>query len=144
MLFAFISCLAPNLAGDSVYPNSPKCTDILEDDMESNADSQDFIMDELYDLTFVPSDSAPEGSIDITIQDSLIDVVHAHVALSCDMSQYEPEIFAEDLLITILYMPLESERDCYYNVEFSMDRPFEPGTYTLQIMEDTTDFLNEY
>ena len=146
MVFFFVSCLAPNLAGDSVYPNNPTCTDISDSDIDEVGNSSEGgvpTVFELYDLNYSPSESESEGIIDVHVQEELIEIVHSNVALSCDMSSYIPEVFVEDYSITILYMPLEAERDCFYNVEFSMNRPVDIGTYTLVLMEDMTEFLNE-
>ena len=69
--------------------------------------------------------------------------MHTNVDLACDMSLYEPDLHMEDQTMTIHYMPPEDERGCLMDVEFSVDAPLEQGTYTLQLMEDETEFVYE-
>ena len=141
MLFLF-SCLPPNLAGDSVYPNSPtsdvSIPEPTEGSIENGSDQLDYM---LYNLTFTEDTTDTESAIDVTVETDIISVVHSYVQLSCDMSQYNEEISIEDMDITIYYMPLQEERDCFYDVEFSFDRPFEPGRYILTLMEDQAEFI---
>ena len=143
MIFVLISCLAPNLAGDSVYPNTPTCSDMLGDVAEADVEDMGEVSYQLYDLMIIPSEPEVEGSIEVVVEEYLIDVAHSSVALSCDMSAYQPEIIVDGFSISVFYMPLEEERDCFYNVAFSLDRPFDSGNYTLTLMEDSTEFFNE-
>ena len=80
---------------------------------------------------------------DLEVFEGRIDVVHSNVELACDMSQYEPDIYMEDRTITVYYMPLGDDRDCFSDVHFSLDIELEEGTYTLQLMEDETEFVYE-
>lgn len=150
MLFLFSACLMFDLAGDSVYQADPSIEPVTDPDnpMENPPDGGNFPegVDQvgMYGLEYTESEGFTEGSsIVVEVREGGIDVVHTNVDLACDMSPYEPDLHMEDQTMTIHYMPPDDERGCLMDVEFSVDAPLEEGTYTLQLMEDETEFVYE-
>ena len=144
MIFMLLGCLIPDLAGDAVYPNTSD--DLPVSEMEEIAPDDSTGGDTqlgVYDLTFTESDNALTSTIDIEIDIDTIHVVHNNIALNCDMTLYNTEISMNGFDIYVYYMPLEDERNCFYNASFSLDKPNLTGSYVLHLMEDSTQFTIE-
>ena len=147
MLLFFVSCMMGNLAGDSVYQGTendiPSVNNGSEGSLEEEftEDPQESTTD-LMDLEYSEAESLNEGSmIVVDVLEEGIDVVHTNIYLGCDMSPFTPEVLVEGTEIFISYMPSDEERACIMDVHFSMNLQMEEGTYTLNIMEDTADFV---
>ena len=98
----------------------------------------------MFELEYSESEGFTEdSSIVVTVGEERIDVVHTNVELACDMSPYTPDIHMEEQKITIHYMPPTDEEGCLMDVQFSIAFSWEEGTYTLQLMEDETEFVYE-
>lgn len=145
MLIFFSACLMFDLAGDSVYQADPSIEPVTDpDNPMGNPPEGGIDQVEMYDLAYSESEGFTEdSSIVVEVREGGIDVVHTNVDLACDMSPYEPDLHMEDQTMTIHYMPPDDERGCLMDIEFSVDAPLEEGTYTLQLMEDETEFVYE-
>jgi len=145
MLFLFSACLMYDLAGDSVYQET-------DTDMGVGAEPESEPAEEppapsqiaLNDVEYSEADGLIDDfTITVEVSEDRLDVVHTNIDLACDMSPYVPEVQIQDKVISVKYMPLNEERDCLMNVEFSMNLLLEEGTYTLILMEDETEFVYE-
>lgn len=145
MLIFFSACLMFDLAGDSVYQADPSIEPVTDpDNPMENPPEGGIDQVGMYGLTYSESEGFTEdSSIVVEVREGGIDVVHTNVDLACDMDPYEPDLHMEDQTMTIHYMPPDDERGCLMDVEFSVDAPLEEGTYTLQLMEDETEFVYE-
>ena len=145
MLLFLSACLMFDLAGDSVYQADPSIEPIVEpEDPGSNNPPDGTAQVEMYGLAYSESEGfAEDSSIVVEVREGGVDIVHTNVDLACDMSPYEPDLHMEDQTMTIHYMPPDDERGCFMDVEFSVDASLEEGTYTLQLMEDETEFVYE-
>ena len=146
MLIFFSACLMYDLAGDSVYQADSTIAPAIEPEDPVSESSPDGGINQvgMYGLSYSESeDLGQDSSIVVEVREGGIDVVHTNVDLACDMSPYEPDLHMEDQIMTIHYMPPDDERGCLMDVEFSVDAYLEEGTYTLQLMEDETEFVYE-
>ena len=146
MLFFFSACLMYDLAGDSVYQGDPTGVSTIEPEDPALESPPEGGTDQvgMYGLEYTESEGfAEDSSIVVEVREGGIDVVHTNVDLACDMSPYEPDLHMEDQTMTIHYMPPDDERGCLMDVQFSVDAYLEEGTYTLQLMEDETEFVYE-
>ena len=143
MFFLLFACLAPDLAGDAVYPSNQEDLPISEPALgNSEVDEVDESGGNMLDdIQFTESNSDAPSSIVLDIEDNMVHVTHYSVLLSCDMNQYSPDRMDDGSNITIYYMPLEDPRECLYDVQFYLY--LNSGTYTLTLMEDSTEFTIE-
>jgi hypothetical protein len=135
-----------NLAGDSVYQGTDEKTPSLEGsgDIENNEGLENEESMEIVELEYSLSEPTTESTaIVVEVFEDSIDVVHTNVSLGCDMSIYTPEVTIDGKEISVLYMPEDDARECLMDARFSIEIDMEEGTYTLNIMEDTTTFTYE-
>lgn len=123
MLLLLLGCLGANLNGDSVFPAQP----------EPSSDSASLSMITYEASTETSGDI--ESTLGVELSSGDILVVHNGVSLSCDMSQYESTLTIDETSIEVMYMPLEDQRDCTYNISFHIYHEL-VGTYALRVMED--------
>ena len=147
MLYLFSACLMFDLAGDSVYQGQPDPDPdpvIGVDGTEPQEPPEEPGQMGIFELEYSESEGFTEGStIIVEVIEGRVDVVHTNVDLACDMSPYTPDLHMEDQKITIHYMPPTDERGCLMDVQFSIEYQWEEGSYTLQLMEDETEFVYE-
>ena len=144
MIFMFFACFVSNLNGDSVHPFDPQENPAdppdggVQEPAEPTLEGMSFV-----DATPVTQDTIIESELDVDVHEDGWDITHRNVALHCDMSRYETEMSIDHVHMIVKYMPMDEERDCFYDVSFSINYQFEPGEYTLTIMEDSVDIVVE-
>jgi len=120
------------LSGDSPFP-------IAEPDATSG-DEEGIIQDMSFDM-MNGGVNTPEPAIvsELSAEQTSfgIQVTHSSIYLSCDMSQYVTTIDISKSSIDVSYMPMDDERPCLYDVEYSIVYEFAEGHYTLHAMEDS-------
>lgn len=136
MLFFIVGCLGANLNGDSVFPaqEEPDLSfNAGSDSEEVGASSGDSSLSSIDYQESASSDVEP--GLFVEILSGKLSVVHNGVSLSCDMSQYDPTLNIDETTIEVMYMPLEDQRDCSYNISFQIYHNL-VGEYVLRVMDD--------